>query len=126
MPERTEKAYYLPYWAGLKPNMPGDSRTTDPVITYYGNIAGEYAMTTEKDVHVKLPHTLVVQMEQAAEAERITLDELVRDAMDHRLNGRGLDEVFAFGKRHARERGLKPSDVEKAIADVRQRHTRGL
>jgi len=50
-----------------------------------------------KIVRVNLPQALIVQMERAAKAEHITLDELVRDAMEHRLNRRGLDEVFAFG-----------------------------
>lgn len=35
------------------------------------------------------------------------------------LERSGLDDVLAYGKRHARERGLKPSDVEKAIAETR-------
>ena len=71
---------------------------------------------------MNLPQALIVQMEKAAKAEHITLDELVRDAMEHRLNRRGLDEVFAFGKRHAKDRGLKRSDVERAIADVRSQN----
>ena len=76
-------------------------------------------MEPVKNLHAAVPPTLLTQAEKAAEAEHITLDELVRDAMERRLNRRELDEVFAFGKRHARERGLKPGDVAGAIADVR-------
>ena len=76
-------------------------------------------MEPEKNLHASVPPTLLMKAEKAAEAEHITLDELVRDAMERRLNRRELDEVFAFGKRHARERGLEPGDVARAIADVR-------
>ena len=76
-------------------------------------------MEPEKNLHAVVPPALLTQAEKAAQDEHITLDELVRDAMERRLNKRELDEVFAFGKRHARERGLKPSDVPGAIADVR-------
>jgi hypothetical protein len=72
-----------------------------------------------KNLHASVPPSLLTQAEQAARDESITLDELVRDAMERRLNRRELDEVFAFGKRHARERGLKPGEVAGAIADVR-------
>lgn len=76
-------------------------------------------MEPEKNLHASVPPALLTQAEKAAQAEHITLDELVRDAMERRLNRRELEEVFAFGERHARERGLKPGDVAKAIADVR-------
>jgi len=76
-------------------------------------------MEPEKNLHAMIPPALLLEAERAAQAEHITVDELVRDAMERRLNKRELDEVFAFGKRHARERGLKPGDVAAAIADVR-------
>jgi hypothetical protein len=40
-------------------------------------------------------------------------------------NRRELDEVFAFGKQHAKMRGLRPDDVAKAIAEVRASEQRG-
>lgn len=76
-------------------------------------------MEPEKNLHARIPPSLLTEAQRAAEAEHITVDELVRDAVERRLNRRELDEVFAFGKRHARERGLKPGDVASAIADVR-------
>jgi len=63
-------------------------------------------------------------MEKTASAEHITLDELVRDAVERRLNKHELDEVFAFGKRNANDRGLRPRDVAAAIADVRSEDSR--
>jgi hypothetical protein len=42
-----------------------------------------------------------------------------------RLNRQDFEEVLAFGKRHARKRGLKPRDVVGAIAAVRSRKRAG-
>lgn len=80
---------------------------------------GLTSVEPEKNLHASVPPALLTQAEKAARDERITLDELVRDAMERRLNRRELDEVLAFGKRHARARGLKPGDVAGAIAQVR-------
>jgi hypothetical protein len=62
---------------------------------------------------------LLAQAQQIAQQEHISLDELVSDAMEQRLNRREFEEVLAFGKRHAKARGLKPGDVAGAIASVR-------
>jgi hypothetical protein len=77
-------------------------------------------MEPEKNLHAKIAPALLAEAEKAAQAEHITLDELVSDAMERRLNSRAFEEVLAFGKRHAKERGLKPSDVARAITDVRR------
>jgi hypothetical protein len=75
------------------------------------------AMTTpEKNLHAAVPPALLARAAEVAQQENITLDELVSDAMERRLNRREFEEVLAFGKHHAKARGLKPSDVEGAIA----------
>jgi hypothetical protein len=75
--------------------------------------------TPEKNLHAAVPPALLARAEEVAQQEHITLDELVSDAMERRLNRREFEEVLAFGKRHAKARGLKPSDVESAIAAAR-------
>lgn len=76
-------------------------------------------MEPEKNLHAAIPPDLLAKAQVAAEQEHITLDELVSEAMERRLNRREFEEVLAFGKRHARRRGLKPSDVEDAVDAVR-------
>ena len=76
-------------------------------------------LPSEKNLHAAVPPALLARIEQAADSARVTLDEFVTEAMERRLSRSWLDDVAAYGKRHARERGLKPSDVEKAIAEVR-------
>jgi hypothetical protein len=76
-------------------------------------------ITLEKNLHAAVPPALLARAQEAARQEHISIDELVRDAMERRLNRREFEEVLAFGKRHAKARGLKPNDVESAIADAR-------
>jgi hypothetical protein len=76
-------------------------------------------MEPETNLHAKIPPALLAEMEKAAEAEHITLDELVRDAVERRLNRREWQDVVAFGEKHAKARGLTEADVAGAIADVR-------
>jgi hypothetical protein len=78
------------------------------------------AMLTEKNLHAFVDPALLEKMQQAAQNEHLTLDEFVSDAIERRLNRHEFEEVLAFGKRHARGRGLKPGDVARAIAVERQ------
>ena len=73
----------------------------------------------DKNLHASVSPALLARAQEVAEQEHITLDELVSDAMERRVNKREFDEVLAFGKRHAKARGLKPSAVASAIAAAR-------
>jgi len=75
----------------------------------------------DKNLHATVPPALLDRIEQAAESERLTLDEFVTELIERGLKRSGLDDVLAYGRRHARERGLKPSDVERAITETRTR-----
>jgi hypothetical protein len=79
-------------------------------------------MRSEKNLHASVPPALLARAQAAAQRERISFDELISDAVEQLLNRRGLEEVLAFGKRHAKERGLKPDDVAIAIAEERRKH----
>ena len=78
-------------------------------------------MKPQKNLHAFVPPALLEKAQAEAEMAHITLDELVREAMERRVNKREFEEVLAFGKQHAQARGLKPGDVVDAIADVRRR-----
>jgi hypothetical protein len=73
----------------------------------------------EKNLHASIPPALLAQAQQLARQERISLDELVSDAVERRLKRREFDNLLAFGKRHAKARGLRPSDVNGAINAIR-------
>lgn len=79
-------------------------------------------MLPEKNLHAFVSPVLLTKMQQAAQNERLTLDEFVSDAIERRLDKHEFAEVLAFGQRHARGRGLKAGDVATAIADERHRN----
>jgi metal-responsive CopG/Arc/MetJ family transcriptional regulator len=78
-------------------------------------------MATES---IGLPGQLLEKVKQAAAREEITPEEFVRDAVETRLNRSEWNKTLEFGERHARERGLKPADVETEITAVRSDRTR--
>jgi metal-responsive CopG/Arc/MetJ family transcriptional regulator len=73
-------------------------------------------MATES---IGLPGQLLEKVKQAAAKEEITPEEFVRDAVETRLNRSEWNKTLEFGERNARERGLKPADVETEITAVR-------
>jgi metal-responsive CopG/Arc/MetJ family transcriptional regulator len=73
-------------------------------------------MATES---IGLPGQLLEKVKEAAAKEEITPEEFVRDAVETRLRRSEWSKTLEFGERNARERGLKPSDVETEIDAVR-------
>ena len=73
-------------------------------------------MSTE---YIGLPGELVAKVKEAAAKEAITPEELVRDAVENRLSRAEWRKMLDFGERNARERGLKPEDVDSEIAASR-------
>ena len=66
---------------------------------------------------VNIPDQLMTKVKEAASREQITVEELVRDALEKRVNGKGrFARFYEIGERHARETGAVPEDVEKEIA----------
>lgn len=78
-------------------------------------------MATE---YIGLPGELVKKVKEAAAKEEITPEELVRDAVEARLSRAEWRKTVEFGHRNARERGLKPEDVDAEIAADRAEHGR--
>ena len=74
----------------------------------------------DKNLQASVSPALLARMQQAAQDERLTVDQFIEDAIERRLNRREFEGVLALGKRHARARGLKPADVAEGIAAVRR------
>jgi hypothetical protein len=73
-------------------------------------------MATE---YIGLPGELVEKVKEAAAREEITPEELVREAVENRLSRAEWRDLVEFGHRNARERGLKPEDVDAEISAAR-------
>jgi metal-responsive CopG/Arc/MetJ family transcriptional regulator len=78
-------------------------------------------MATES---IGLPGQLLEKVKEAAAKEEITPEEFVREAVETRLSRSEWRKTLEFGERNARERGLKPADVETEIAAVRSDRAR--
>lgn len=70
-------------------------------------------MATES---IKLPGPLLDKIKEAAANEEISPEEFVRSAVETRLGRVEWKKTIEFGHRNARERGLKPEDVDAEIA----------
>ncbi|HEY0759055.1 MAG TPA: hypothetical protein VGD59_07365 [Acidisarcina sp.] len=65
---------------------------------------------------IALPGRLLEKVKEAAAKEAITPEELVRAAVEDRLERGEWARTLEFGDRNARARGLRPEDVPAEIA----------
>jgi hypothetical protein len=77
-------------------------------------------MEPEKNLHAKIPPTLLTEAENVAQAEHITVDEFVQDAMERRLREHRRQKLYAYGEGQARKLGIREEDVERIIHEFRQ------
>ena len=77
-------------------------------------------MEPEKNLHATIPPALLAEAEQVASADRISVDELVRDAMERRLRERKRQKLYAYGEQQARKLGIKEEDVDRIIHEFRE------
>jgi len=77
-------------------------------------------MEPEKNLHATLPAALLAEAEKAAAAERITMDELMQQAVERLLRDRRRQALYAYGEQQARKLGINEEDVDRTIHEYRQ------
>jgi hypothetical protein len=77
-------------------------------------------MEPDKNLHAKIPPALLAEAEKAASADHISVDELVRDAMERRLSARRRHSLYTYGEEQARKLGVGEEDVDRIIHEFRQ------
>jgi hypothetical protein len=77
-------------------------------------------MEPEKNLHASIPSALLAEAERVAHDDRISVDELVRDAMERRLRERHRRNLYAYGEQQARKLGINEEDVDPIIHEFRQ------
>ena len=70
---------------------------------------------------VTLPPEMLKRAQAIAKRESRTMSELVREALRHYDRRAWWDEVNAYGRQSAEERGLREGDVERLIHESRRR-----
>jgi hypothetical protein len=63
---------------------------------------------------------LLAEAEQAANADHISVDELVRIAMERRLGERRRQRLYIYGEQQARKLGIREEDVDRIIHEFRE------
>jgi hypothetical protein len=78
-------------------------------------------MEPEKNLHAKIPPALLTEVENAAQAQHITLDEVMRQAVERYLEDRRWQKVYQFGEQQARKLGVKERDIDRIIHGRREK-----
>jgi metal-responsive CopG/Arc/MetJ family transcriptional regulator len=72
-------------------------------------------------INLSLPKGLLEKIDREAEKEDRSRSELIRAALTAYLKRRAVwGKMFDYGNHLAKNKKLKPSDVEKTIAEVRK------
>jgi hypothetical protein len=69
--------------------------------------------------------SLLTEIQAAADEERRTVTELLREAVEHYLENRRWQRLIAFGQEQARSLGLTEADVPRLIAEYREEKRQG-
>ena len=78
--------------------------------------------TTSDTESVKMPSSLLAEVQAAANEEHRSPDELVREAIERYLRDRRWQRLLAYGEQQARSLGLTDADVPRLIEEYRQEH----
>lgn len=72
---------------------------------------------------VKMPSSLLAEVQEAATEEHRTGEDLVREAVERYLKDRRWHRLLAYGEQQARALGLSDADVPRLIEEYRrERH----
>ena len=85
------------------------------------NHHGTDAMEPDKNLHAKIPPALLTEAENVAQAEHITLDDVLRQAVERYIEDRRWQKVYRFGEQQARKLGIKEGDVDRIIHQRREK-----
>lgn len=80
---------------------------------------------TGKNKSLTIPPSLLAEIQAAADEERRTAAELLRQAVERYLENRRWQRLIAFGEEQARSLGLTEADVPRLIAEYRQEKRQG-
>jgi predicted DNA-binding protein len=78
-------------------------------------------MRTTKVVAFSVPPDFEREIQKHAEAEHRTVSEYVREAIRQYMNLRDFDATQKKVSKRLKKKGLKASDVESAVAELRKR-----
>ena len=72
------------------------------------------------DSIVHIPEELMVRIHQAAATEKLSAQELVREAVEAHLRRKRLQDLYAYGEGQARKVGIEESEVDEIVEQGRR------
>ena len=78
------------------------------------------SMRSTRTLSVTLPPEMLKRAQSIAKRESRTMSELVREALRYYDGRAWWDEVNAYGRQRAEERGLREADVERLVYESRR------
>lgn len=79
-------------------------------------------MATGQTENLRLPEGLQTEIEKVARAQERTVNQVLAEAVDRYIREKHWQGLKSYGRRKARERGIKQSDVLRLIAESRREH----
>ena len=81
--------------------------------------------TGDNSESVKMPSSLLIEIQAVADEEHRTTDDLVCEAVERYLKDRRWQRLLSYGEQQARALGLTDADVPRLIEEYRQEHLQG-
>jgi metal-responsive CopG/Arc/MetJ family transcriptional regulator len=81
--------------------------------------------TGDNSESVKMPSSLLIEIQAVADEEHRTADDLVCEAVERYLKDRRWQRLLSYGEQQARALGLTDADVPRLIEEYRQEHLQG-
>jgi CopG family transcriptional regulator / antitoxin EndoAI len=78
------------------------------------------SMRSTRILSITLPPAMLKRAQSIAKRESRTMSELIREALRHYDRRAWWDEVNAYGRQRAEERGLREGDVERLVHESRR------
>jgi metal-responsive CopG/Arc/MetJ family transcriptional regulator len=73
-----------------------------------------------EETKIAIPPALLAEIQAAAEEEKRTPVEVLREAVERYLENRRWQQLVSYGRERARELGLTEEDVPRLIAESRR------
>jgi len=80
--------------------------------------------STIKDGTIGIPPALLAEIKAAADEDKRSAEDLLREAIEHYLKTRRWQRIFAYSQERARTMGLSEEDIPRLIAESRQEQRR--
>jgi predicted transcriptional regulator len=79
-------------------------------------------MEIESNLHVSVSPELLTRVQEAAQDDHITVNELVQSALEQRLQARQRAKLYTYGEGQACSAGIRGEDVPHIVEEWRAEH----